>query len=153
MPNPLDSLLKPRLPSAAVGIESDAACVVQLDRVRGGFVVKRAASVRLPADLVHAIFDQPNIADSNELARALNDLVTGAGLLRQRKWSVCLPEAATRSAIVTIEGAPKSRREIEEIFEWKVERAFGALRREVAGAAMSELVVSFRSWRRCRRGQ
>ena len=126
MPNPLDSLLKPRLPSAAVGIESDAACVVQLDRARGGFVVKRAASLRLPTDLVRATFDPPNIADPNELARALYDLITGAGLLRQRKWSVCLPEASTRSAILTIEGAPKSRREIEEVFEWKVERAFGA---------------------------
>jgi hypothetical protein len=126
MPNPLDSLLKPRLPSAAVGIESDAACVVQLDRARGGFIVKRAASLPLRADLVHATFDQPNIAEPNELARALNELLTGAGLLRQRKWSVCLPEASTRSAIVTIEGAPKSRREIEEVFEWKLERALGA---------------------------
>jgi hypothetical protein len=126
MPNPLDSLLKPRLPSAAVGIESDTACVVQLDRARGGFIVKRAASVRLRSDLVHAAFDQPNIPDPNELARALHELITGAGLLRQRKWSVCLPEASTRSAIVTIEGAPKSRREIEEVFEWKIERALGA---------------------------
>ena len=126
MPNPLDSLLKPRLPSAAVGLESEVACVVQLDRARGAFVVKRAASLRLPADLLRASFDQSNIADRDELARALNDLITGAGLLRQRKWSVCLPEAATRSAILTIEGAPKSRREVEEVFEWKVERAVGA---------------------------
>src|ERR1043165_9174660 len=125
MPNPLDSLLRPRLPSAAVGIESDAACVVQLDRARGTFIVRRAASLPLRTALVQATFDQPNIADPNDLARALNELLTGAGLLRQRKWSVCLPEASTRSAIVTIEGTPKSRREIEEIFEWKIERAFG----------------------------
>jgi hypothetical protein len=126
MPNPLHSLLKPRLPSSAVGIESDAASVVQLDRARGGFVVKRAASVRLSADLVRANFEQQNISDPNELARALVDLVTGAGLLRQRKWSVCLPEASARSAIITIEGATTSKREIEEVFSWKVERAFGA---------------------------
>lgn len=125
MPNPLDSLLKPRLPSSAVGIESEAAAVVQLDRARAGFMVKRAASVRLPAELVRANFDQQNLADPNELARALGDLITGAGLLRQRKWSVCLPEASTRSAILTIEGASRSRRELEEVFEWKVERAFG----------------------------
>src|ERR1041385_5835981 len=119
MPNPLDSLLKPRLPSAAVGIESDNACVVQLDRARGGFVVKRAASVRLPADMVRATFDQSNMADPDEVARALNDLMTGAGLLRQRKWSVCLPEASTRSAIITIEGATTSHREIETAFSRK----------------------------------
>src|SRR5437763_17221865 len=126
MPNPLDSLLKPRLPSSAVGIESDAACVVQLDRARGGFVVKRAASLRLPTDLVRATFDPPNIADPNELARALYDLITGAGLLRQRKWSVCLPEASTRAAILTIEGGPKSRRQTEEVFEGKGGRSLGA---------------------------
>jgi hypothetical protein len=56
----------------------------------------------------------------------LSDLVTSAGLLRQRKWSVTLPEATTRSAILTIEAAGGSRREIEEVLEWKIERAFGA---------------------------
>src|ERR1043165_1085845 len=126
MPNPLDSLLKPRLPSSAVGIEREAASVVQLDRARGGFVVKRAAAVQLPADLIRASFDAQNISDPNELARALTDLITGAGLLRQRKWSACLPEASARSAIITIEGATTSKREIEEVFSWKVERAFGA---------------------------
>jgi hypothetical protein len=122
---PLGRLLKPRLPSAAVGIESDAASVVQLDRARGGFIVKRAASADLSPNLVRPSFDATNISDPAELARALGDLVTSAGLLRQRKWSSSLPEAATRSAIVTIEGATKSRRETEEVFEWKIERAFG----------------------------
>lgn len=126
MSNPLDSLLRPRLPSSAVGIESEVASVVQLDRARGGFVIKRAASVHLPSDLIRANFDQSNISDPHELVRALTDLVTSAGSLRQRKWSACLPEASTRSAILTIEGATNSRREIEEVFEWKVERAFGA---------------------------
>jgi competence protein ComGC len=50
--NPLDRLLKPRFPSAAVGIEGDGASVVQLDRARGAFIVKRAASVSLPAQVV-----------------------------------------------------------------------------------------------------
>ncbi len=126
MPNPLDKLLKPRFPSTAVGIEKDVASVVQLDRARGAFVVRRAASVDLPEDLLRPSFDSPNIADRDQFARALTDLATGAGLLRQRKWSVALPETATRSAIVTIEGAGGSRREIEEVFEWKIERSFGA---------------------------
>lgn len=126
MANPLDRLLKPRFPSAAIGIESDAASVVQLDRARNGFVVKRAASVRLPADVVRSGFETPNLTEPAHLAAALNDLVTSAGLLRQRKWSLSLPEASTRSAIINIEGTATSRREIEEVFEWKVERAFGA---------------------------
>jgi hypothetical protein len=124
--NPLDKLLKPRFPSAAVGIESDGVSVVQLDRARGGFVVKRAASVHLPPEVIRASFESSNISAPVELATALTDLVTSAGLLRQRKWSTSLPEASTRSAIITIEGATTSRREVEEVFEWKIERTFGA---------------------------
>jgi hypothetical protein len=131
---PLDRLLKPRLPSAAVGIETDAASVVQLDRARGGFVVKRAAAIDLSPNLVRPGFESTNIAEPAELKRALTELVTSAGLLRQRKWSSSLPEASTRSAVITIEGATSSRREIEEVFEWKVERTFGV--------PLSELRVS-----------
>ena len=132
--NPLDKLLKPRFPSCAVGIDSGAAVVVQLDRARGGFTVKRAASINLPADLVRASFDESNIDDPAELSRALSDLLAGAGLLRQRKWSVTLPEISTRAAVLALETAPGSRRELEEVLEWKIERGFGA--------PLSELRVS-----------
>jgi hypothetical protein len=124
--NPIDKLLKPRFPSCAVGIDSGAAAVVQLDRGRGGFVVKRAASINLPPELVRAGFDESNIEDPEELAVALAELLTSAGLLRQRKWSVTLPEASTRAAVMTLEGAAGSRRELEEVLEWKIERGFGA---------------------------
>ena len=126
MPSPIHKLVRPRLPSAAVGIESNAASVVQLDRARGGFVIRRAASINLPAELIKPSFDQPNITDTTVLAMALTDLATSAGLLRQRKFSAALPEAATRSTVVTIEGTSGSRRETEEMFEWKIERSFGA---------------------------
>ena len=132
--NPLDRLLKPRFPSAAVGLESDAASVVQLERAKGGFVVKRAASMNLPTDVIRPSFDSTNDSQPVVLATVLSDLVTSAGLLRQRKWSTALPEASTRSAIITIEGATGSRREVEEVFEWKIDRAFGA--------PLSELRVS-----------
>ncbi len=121
-----DKLLQPRLPSSAVGIESGAASVVQLDRARGTYLIKRAATLNLPANLVNANFDESNVADPAALVEALSDLVTSAGLLRQKKWSVTLPEATTRSAILTLEAAGGSRREIEEVLEWKIERAFGA---------------------------
>jgi hypothetical protein len=124
--NPLDKILRPRFPACAVGFEKDAIAVVQLERGRGGFVVKRAASVMLPADLVRPGFDENNIGDPADLAAALSDLVTSAGLLRQRKWSVTLPEATTRSAVLAVEGTPGSRRELEEVLEWKIERTFGA---------------------------
>jgi hypothetical protein len=122
----LARLLQPRFPSCAVGIEAGIASVVQLDRGRGGFVIKRAASVNLPPDLVRANFDESNISDPAELTSAFSELMTSAGLLRQRKWSVALPEASARAAILTIEGRPGSRRELEEVLEWKIERSFGA---------------------------
>jgi hypothetical protein len=122
----LARLLQPRFPSCAVGIEAGIASVVQLDRGRGGFVIKRAASVNLPPDLVRANFDESNISDPAELTSAFSELMMSAGLLRQRKWSVALPEASARAAILTIEGRPGSRRELEEVIEWKIERSFGA---------------------------
>jgi hypothetical protein len=124
--NPLDKLLKPRFPSSAVGIDSDCASVVQLDRMRGGFAVKRAASINLAPGLVRASFDESNIEDPADLTRVLSDLLAAAGLLRQRKWSVTLPETSTRAAVVALESVPASRRELEEVLEWKIERSFGA---------------------------
>ena len=132
--SPLHRLVTPRFPSSAVGIESSVASVVQLDRARGGFVVKRAASIDLRPGLIQPSFDQPNLTDAKEVARALSDLATSAGLLRQRKFSAALPEASTRSAVLTLEGASGSRRETEEVFAWKIERSFGA--------PLSELRVS-----------
>src|SRR5438105_1734660 len=99
-PTPLHKLVRPRFPQAAVGIESTSASVVQLDRARGGWAVRRAASVNLPTDLIKPSFDQTNISDPSEVVRTLRDLATSAGLLRQRKFSASLPEAATRSTII-----------------------------------------------------
>jgi hypothetical protein len=100
--------------------------MVQLDRSRGGFQIKRAAEISLPPGLVRASFDESNIEDPAELTRALSDLLAGAGLMRQRKWSVTLPETSIRAAVIALEGAPASRRELDEVLEWKIERSFGA---------------------------
>jgi hypothetical protein len=125
-PNPLDKLLKPRFPSCAVGIKSGTATVVQLERSRGSFVIKRAATINLPDNVVRSSFEESNVLDPNGLVAALTDLATSAGLLRQKKWSVTLPEASARTTIVTVETTGGSRREIEEVIEWKIERTFGA---------------------------
>jgi hypothetical protein len=122
----LDRLLQPRFPSSAVGIKTGTASVVQLERSRGAFVVKRAATINLSPDVIRSSFDESNVLDPGALAAALTDLATSAGLLRQKKWSVTLPEAAARTTIVTLDGSGGSRREIEEVIEWKIERTFGA---------------------------
>ena len=121
----LAKLLAPRFPSTAIGIEKGSTAVVQLERGKGSFVIKRAASLSLPDELVQPSFDEPNIANLDALRDALSDLLTSAGLLRQRKWSASLPETATRTAILTLEPT-NSKREQEEMLEWKIERSFGA---------------------------
>ncbi|HYE64893.1 MAG TPA: hypothetical protein VD966_04885 [Pyrinomonadaceae bacterium] len=124
--NPLSKLVAPRYPAAGVGIESATATVVQLERRRrDGFTLRRAATITLPRGLIRPSFDERNISDVSEAAESLADLVTSAGLLRQHKWSAALPEAASRAVILTLESAPASRAEMDEILRWKTERAFG----------------------------
>ena len=126
-PTPFSKLINPRFPASAVGIESSSASVVLLEhRRRDGFGLRRAATIALPDQLVQPGFDERNITDIKEVADTLAELVTSAGLGRQRKWSAALPEAATRTVILTLESAPASRAEMEEILRWKIERGFGA---------------------------
>src|SRR5215204_4937863 len=124
--NPFQRLISPRLPQAAVGMSGEAATAVQLERRGGGLVVRSAGLLPLPAGLVRPSFDEPNVSDGAELAGALNELLTSAGQVRRKRWSVALPEAATRTSILTMETAPASRAEGEEMLRWKTERALGA---------------------------
>lgn len=126
MPNPLSKLVTPRFPKAAVGIEGTSAAVVSLERRGAQFSLKRAGVMVLPLNLIRPSFEEQNISDLREAADSLTQLATSAGLLRQRKWSAVLPEAVTRTVIITMEGGPSSRAESEEILRWKTERAFGA---------------------------
>ena len=122
-----NKLVRPRFPSAALGLESGHATVVYLERARrDGFSIRRAATATLPENLIHSSFDEPNITDANALVLLLSEIALSGGLGKQRKWSVALPEAATRTAILTLESAPASRSELEEVMRWKYERSFGA---------------------------
>jgi len=126
MANPLSKLIKPWLPSTAVGFEKGRAAMVQLDRGKGGTShLRRAATVALPESLIRPSFDEPNISNPSELRAVLTDLATSAGLLQQKRWSVALPEAASRSLILTLETRPSSSAELEEVLTWKMERGFG----------------------------
>jgi hypothetical protein len=123
----LSKLVSPRFPPAALGLESGNATAVYLERGRrGGFSIKRAATATLPQGLVRPSFDEPNITDANALVLLLSEVALSAGLGKQRKWSLALPEATMRAAILTLESAPASRAELEEVLRWKYERSFGA---------------------------
>jgi len=129
---PFSKLVNPRFPSAALGLESSNATVVHLERSRrGGFAVRRAATATLPEGLIRPSFDEPNITDANTLAALISEVTLSAGLAKQNKWSVALPEAATRVAILTMETAPASRSELDEVLRWKYERTFGATQEEI----------------------
>jgi hypothetical protein len=124
--NPLSKLTKPWYPATALGLEKGMASVVEVDRGRGkGFSLRRAATISLGESLIQPDFDQPNVHNRSELAAALSELATSAGLSRQKKWSVTLPGATTRTLILTLETRPGSQRELEEVLGWKMDRGFG----------------------------
>ncbi|MBA3355327.1 MAG: hypothetical protein H0U18_05180 [Pyrinomonadaceae bacterium] len=126
MPNPLSKLIKPWYPSTALGLEKGTASIVEVDRGRGkGYSLRRAATIGLGESLIQPGFDEPNVPDRSELAAALSELATSAGLIRQKRWSVTLPGATTRTLILTLETRPGSSRELEEVLAWKMDRGFG----------------------------
>jgi len=133
MANPLSKLMNPRLPSTAVGFEKGLATMVQLDRGPGRTTrLRRAATVDLPEPLIRPSFDEANVSDPSALRAALFELATSAGLLQQKRWSVALPEAASRSLILTLETRPASNAELEEVLTWKMERGFGGSLEELS---------------------
>lgn len=126
MPNVFSKLTKPWYPSTALGLEKGIASIVEVDRGRGkGYGLRRAATISLGETLIQPGFDQPNIPDRSELAAALSELATSAGLIRQKRWSVTLPGATARTLILTLETRPGSQRELEEVLAWKMDRGFG----------------------------
>jgi hypothetical protein len=126
MANPLSKLINPWYPSTAVGFEKGIATMVQLDRGRGTSArLRRAATIDLPESLIRPSFDEPNISNPSELKAVLTELATSAGLLQQKRWSVALPDATSRSLILTLESRPASSAELEEVLTWKMERGFG----------------------------
>lgn len=118
---------KPKFPKAALGLELDRVVLVSLDRTRRGeFAIDRAAVAELPTGLVDPHFNQRNIWDAGELCDMVRDAAMRAGLLKQRRWSVALPSGASRSAILTLDAEPASKKELDEIVDWKAESSFGA---------------------------
>jgi hypothetical protein len=123
----LPTLTQPRYPSAALGIEISSIAAVALQKSgRGQFALKQAALVDLPPGLVVPSFLNQNIADYAEFASCLRLAVENAGLLSQKRWSVALPSTTARTAILALESEPASKKEAEEILDWKAEQSFGA---------------------------
>ena len=62
----------------------------------------------------------------------LNELAASAGLLREKRWSLSLPEATTRTLVLLMESQSQSAGELQEVLRWKIERGFGAALEELS---------------------
>ena len=127
MPNLLSRLIDPWYPATAIGLDKGVASVVQLERVKGSTCkLRRAATFNIAESLVRPGFDERNVEDVGQLAGVLRELATSAGLLKQKRWSMSLPEATARTLVLTMEGQAQSGSELQEVLRWKIERGFGA---------------------------
>ena len=135
MPNLISRVIKPRYPATAIGLEKGIASVVHLERIRGAACkLRRAATFNIAESLIRPGFEEANVPDTGQLAGVLKELATSAGLLRQKRWSLSLPEATTRTLVLTMESQSQSASELQEVLKWKIERGFGL--------AMDELSIS-----------
>src|SRR6185503_13747351 len=127
MANLLSRLVDPWYPATAIGLEKCVASVVQLERVKGSICkLRRAATFNIAESLVRPSFEETNIENPPQLAAVLNDLAQSAGLLKQKRWSLSLPEATARTLVLTMEGQSQSAAELQDVLRWKIERGFGA---------------------------
>ena len=123
----LSFLTEPRYPRAAIGIEHNYISAVALERQgKDSFSIRQAATIEVPNNLIKPSFLEKNIASSDEFRVILEEAVTNAGLLNQKRWSVSLPSGSARSAIITLESEPASRGEAQDVLDWKSEQSFGA---------------------------
>jgi Tfp pilus assembly PilM family ATPase len=127
MPNLLSRIVDPRYPATAIGLEKGVASVVHLERIKGATCkLRRAATFNIAESLVRPGFDETNIEQPNQLVGVLNELAASAGLLKQKRWSMSLPEATTRTLVLILESPAQSAAELQDVLKWKVERGFGA---------------------------
>lgn len=122
----LENLLEPNYPRAALGIERESVTALALQKEgRGRFGIKQAATVELPEHLLTPNFIEQNIRSTAEMLVLLEEVVTNAGLRRQKRWSVSLPSNTARTAILTVDSEPASKDELAQILDWKSENTFG----------------------------
>lgn len=120
-------MFQPNYPKAALGLEKEFITALALQKEgRGIYGIRQAATVELPNDLLNPSFTEKNIANADEMLVMLEEVCVKAGLNGQKNWSVSLPGNTARTAILTLENEPASKKELDEILDWKAENGFGA---------------------------
>ncbi len=123
--------LAPPAPNTAAGFVDDNFAVVDLRRGRHGFSLASSAVTQLPLGLITPSFETLNIQDTDELSQIIAQTAEAAGLSNKRRWSVALPDATARTVVVALESRPSSRRELNEVIAWKVERVIAIPSKEL----------------------
>jgi len=127
MPTLISRIIDPWYPSTAIGLEKGVASVVHLEKGRANScTLRRAATFDLSESIIRPSFAERNIENPAQLSSVLSELAASAGLLRQKRWSLSLPEATTRTLVLTMETPSQSGSELQEVLRWKMERGFGA---------------------------
>ncbi|MBA3632199.1 MAG: hypothetical protein H0W58_05220 [Acidobacteria bacterium] len=122
----LETLTQPNYPRAALGLEKENVTALALQKEgRRKFGIKQAATSELPEHLLTPSFTEKNISSADEMLVLLEEVITTAGLRKQKRWSVSLPSNTARTAILTLENEPASKQELSEILDWKSENTFG----------------------------
>jgi hypothetical protein len=121
------ALTQPNYPKASIGLEQYSVTALALQKEgRNRFGIKQAATIELPERLLTPNFIERNIANPQELRVMLDEAVITSGLANQKRWSVALPASTARTAILSLDGEPASKNELEEVLDWKAEQVFGA---------------------------
>jgi hypothetical protein len=122
----LENLTRPNYPKAALGLEQQSVTALALQKEgKGRFGIRQAATIDLPAHLLTPSFTERNVSSQSEMLVLLEEVITNAGLRKQKRWSVSLPSNTARTAILTLENEPASNDELTEILDWKSEQTFG----------------------------
>lgn len=126
LPNLFSRIIDPWYPSSAIGLAKGVVSVVHLDRGRGNTCrLRNAATFNIASTLIQPGFDEPNLENPAQIADILKQLVASVGLMRQKRWSIALPEASARTLVLTMDALPQGG-ELQEVLQWKIERGFGA---------------------------
>ncbi|MBS1786281.1 MAG: hypothetical protein JST85_01085 [Acidobacteria bacterium] len=118
-------LTAPDLPRTALAISETHLSIVTLRKTRGEFEPRNLGVLRLPDGLVKSSFTEPNISSEASLADYLTKTAKQAGINRPRALSVALPSGSARSHVISLDSNPPSRKELAQVLDWKIERAFG----------------------------
>jgi Tfp pilus assembly PilM family ATPase len=118
-------LTSPRLPRTSLSISETHLALVTLKRSGEDFEPRNLGVSRLPAGIMRASFTEPNVADEPALIENLSKTASRSGMENVKEMSVSLPSGSARSIVTTLDSAPASRTELEQMIEWKTERGLG----------------------------